>query len=120
MPRVATPKRVRRSISEFLAGERLPDPDDPDAELTYDALLALRGWGSEDFARATPSFLSAVRWALYAEKATVMYRNAQENAALTMPSGISGEQQRKLITLRLDAAAFVKSFGPVLFPEDEQ
>lgn len=80
-------------------------------------LLTLRGWGPEHFDRATPALLSGARWAVWAERAAVMLRNAEANAEMHIDK--KDPRLAELLRLRVDAAAFASIIRPVLFPEDD-
>ena len=115
-PQQATPKRIRRSLGEWFTGERQASPSDPDEHLTYEALLALRGWRPSDFEAAEPEFLEAVRFALFAEATAPDYlslrkvqdtdmRNVSDKGALGMA--------------KMQAATLIPRFRSVLFLDAE-
>lgn len=111
------PKRIRRSLAGFFAGERFPHPDSEDGRLVYDVLLALRGWGHDDFRLATPAFLSAARFAVFAERAGAVLSKAQAIQSQDM-SGLGNEEKGALALRKMDAAEDIATFTPLLFPED--
>lgn len=82
--------------------------------MTYDALLALRG----DFRFADAQLHAAARWALYAERATVMLHEA-ETAAATDVGHLKGLQLGDALRAKLVNRQFADALRPVLFPEDD-
>lgn len=108
-----TPKRIRRSLAGFFTGERIPYPSYDEA-LTYDALLSLRGWGRDEFATASPDFIAAARFAVFAERVAPILAAAQELAAMPA-SGMTPAQ----IKAKVAASAAIPNLHSALFPEDE-
>lgn len=76
--------------------------------MTYDTLLALRGWGESDFRLVRPDFLQAVRFALFAER--MAPELAAAKSSLAQP-GIENLQAK------LDSERLVKTLEPLLAPD---
>lgn len=86
--------------------------------MTYDVLLALRGWGEREFRLASPDFLSAVRHALFAE------RMAPELAAAravqdTPFIGLSFAAYADLARKKTQAIDQIKILEPLLVPDGD-
>lgn len=78
-------------------------------------MLASRGWGAEDFLRASPEFLAACRWLVMSERMVPEYQQWVAIAATVPPKGKGwAEAQRG----RLAAQKVVDSWKPYLFPDD--
>lgn len=78
--------------------------------MTYDTLLALRGWGESDFRLVRPDFLEAVRFALFAERMGPELSAAR--GMLGQPSTVENLQTK------LDSERLVKTLEPLLVPAD--
>jgi hypothetical protein len=115
----AGPKRTRRSLAEYFAGERIPHPDEPEASLIYDALLALRGWGERDFRLAGPGFLATLRHALFAEAGVKMLHETEQIAYMPVPTGMDVKTQADVLRAKLPAETDAKRLRALLFPGDD-
>ena len=115
----AGPKRIRRSLAGWFAGERIPSPEDPAEALTYDAILATRGWGRDEFALASPRFLTAVRTALFAEASVKLLEEAKDAASTAVPDDAPLTYRAELLKYRLAGQEELARIRPVLFPEDD-
>lgn len=115
----AGPKRIRRSLAGWYAGERIPSPEDREERLTYDAILATRGWGHDEFRLASPRFLSAVRAALFAEAGVRILAESEQAANVAVPSDLPLATRGELIKHRLAAQEDVRRLRPMLFPEGD-
>lgn len=111
-----TPKRVRRSLSEWFEGERVPHPDDPEEHLTYDVLLSLRGWDAEMFRVATPQFTAGARFALYAERLMPVLEEMKGIQNTPMPKGAGFADAARA---RLAVQKAIPEIRAVLFPGDD-
>lgn len=112
------PKRIRRSLSDWFTGDRISHPEVPDDALTFDALLALRGWGAAEFREATPAFLAAARWALYAERYAPVLADHERTLALPM-TDLSPQGKLDLARAKQQAGRVVDALRAVLYPEDD-
>lgn len=74
----------------------------------------MRGWGPEQFARATPEYMAALRWGLYAERAVPIL--AGWKAVQAIPTNEATPEQ---LTQKLDAAKVVPLLTDLLYPEDD-
>jgi len=111
------PKRIRRSLAEFYAGERFPPPESSEGALIYDAALSLRGWGPAAFDTAMPDFLEAARWSVLLERLMPIYQSAQ--ARLSEPLPFDPVAKGEVLKARLAAREFTAAWTPILFPEDD-
>ena len=114
-----TPKRLRRSLAQFQAGERFPDPDTEDGRLIYDAILASRGQSPDFFRQAAPDFISLVRFAVFAEKAGAALADMETVTARTVDKGIPPKDRLALIQAKSAVAEVIPVFRDLLYPEDE-
>ncbi len=112
-----TPKRIRRSLAEFYAGERFPAPDTDEGQLIYDVALSLRGWGPAAFATVTPDFLAAARWSIFLEGVMPIWRNAQATLMEEMPR--DPVAKGLVANRKIAAQEFIEDWRPVLFPEPD-
>ena len=78
----------------------------------------MRGWGPESFERATPDFLAACRWAMYAEMAMPGLIHARRVVAGGTPRGLTGTAMIDATRALLSAKSMVADWEPVLFPVD--
>lgn len=76
-------------------------------------LLSLRGWGHAEFGTATPEFLSAARFALFAERVAPLLATAEEAAALPA-KGLTRDQ----IAAKVEASKAIPVYREALYPED--
>jgi hypothetical protein len=118
-PGRATPKRIRRSLSAFYAGERFPDPDSEEGRLIYDVVLSTRGWGRDEFREATPDFAAAARFAVFAERAIPFLQDQQQIQNTPFEDGMSPDARGDLTMGKLNAAKNIASFRAWLYPEDD-
>lgn len=117
--RGVAPKRIRRSISGYVSGERLPNPTDPTESLTYDALLVARhGLGADEQRLASDELLEAVRWVLFAEKAAPELAEWRRVVGMKA-SELDGQARIDLMASQRVARDLVKRAVPILFPEDD-
>lgn len=77
-------------------------------------ILSTKGWGHDEFRNATPEFLHAARFALFAERVAPLLAQAEEVAALPRKD-LSPAQ----IRAKVEASAALPVFRNVLYPEDE-
>lgn len=84
----------------------------------YDALLAARGWGEQDFRLADPGFLSTVRWTLFAERTGPMLAKVDE-AAADPPMDLDRETKRRLAAGRRAAKTRLRELEPLVVPEGD-
>lgn len=112
--RVRTPKRIRRSLSEWFEGERIPNPDDPEEALTYDALLSLRGWGAIELDTARPDFLAAARHALYAERLMPILERARELQDMNMDA-VSRDDKLRVGKAKMQARRLIPALREALY-----
>jgi hypothetical protein len=115
----AGPKRIRRSLAEYFAGERIPHPEEREASLIYDALLALRGWGERDFRYVSPRFMSTIRHALFAESGVKMLQETEQIAHIPVARGMDPKAQADLLRAKLPAQADAQRLRALLFPEGD-
>jgi hypothetical protein len=87
--------------------------------MTYDALLALRGWGRDDFATVTADFLSAVRHALFAERVAKVLRKVEEVRDMDVPHHAPPDDVRRVMKAKYEAEAAVGPLHDALYPEDD-
>jgi hypothetical protein len=87
--------------------------------MTYDALLALRGWGRDDFATATGDFMAAVRFALFAERVGPILNSAEEIRDQPVDLRNDPASTRTLMKAKHQAEAAVDSLRDALYPEDD-
>ena len=87
--------------------------------MTYDALLALRGWGRDDFATVTADFLSAVRFALFAERLAPILDKAEQAQNMEVPHHAPPSTVRDVMKAKVAAADAVGPIREVLYPEDD-
>ena len=114
-----TPKRIRRSIAGLIAGERFPDPDSEDGAYVYDALLAARrGLSYDDVRHSAPEFMSAVRFAMFAERAVEALAEARQVQAIPV-SGMEPARLREVLSAKNSAASDIATLELALYPKDE-
>ena len=77
-------------------------------------ILSTKGWGHDEFRNATPDFLAAARFALFAERVAPLLAQAEEVAALPR-KGLTPDQ----IRAKVAGAEALPVFRAVLYPEDE-
>lgn len=82
--------------------------------MTYDALLALRGWGEAEFRLARPEFLEAVKFAMFAERLAPSIVAAKQVMAAPMPNVPLADVMR----VKLDAEQRLKELVPLVVPND--
>lgn len=89
--------------------------------MTYDALMALRGWGREEFDTVTVDFASAVRFALFAERVAPILRSAEETAEMEVPRHGQADTRtiRAVVRAKQAAADALPAIKAVLYPEDD-
>jgi hypothetical protein len=114
----STPKRIRRSLSEWFEGGRIPHPDDPEEVLTYDALLSLRGWGEAEFRHARPEFVSAARFALFAERIVPLMQTEQRIQATSM-ANLEPAVKGDLARAKMNAAQNIAMYRSALLLDDD-
>lgn len=78
-------------------------------------MLASRGWGVEEFQRASPDFLAACRWLVMVERAVPEYQVAQRAANVPLTTDTPVE----VIRAKVAASEIVNDWRPWLFPEDD-
>lgn len=64
----------------------------------------MRGWGVAEFDRATPDFIGLARFALFAERAVPILRDAEDVLATPLPDEPSAKlalAQRKTVAARV-------------------
>lgn len=113
------PKRLRRSLAQFQAGERFPDPDSEEGRLIYDAILASRGQGPDFFRQAAPDFIALVRFAVFAEKAGAALAEMETVQARTVDKNLAPKDRLALIQAKSAVAEAIPVFQDLLYPEDE-
>lgn len=81
-------------------------------------MLALRGWGVEEFRLVTPEFRSVVHYALLAERlGPALVRNEAE-AAESIPKGMAPTDLAAAMRERLAAKDAATQLREFLYPED--
>lgn len=85
--------------------------------MTYDALLALRGWGEAEFRTVAPDFAAATRFALFAERLAPLLSEAQVIMAEPLPSDPVGklEAAKRKMTVEQE----IPRLRAALYPEDD-
>ncbi len=88
--------------------------------MTYDAILAIRGWGPDHFDRASRPFMAAVRHALFAERLAPVLDQAEETRSMVSGQGLSPVDRARLGSARVAAGALIAQAQAVLSPPDEE
>jgi hypothetical protein len=110
----ATPKRVRRSLSGFVTGERIPEPRDPTAALVYDVLIqADQGWTTPQLEAEGEQTRDALAWLLYIKALGAEELQSLEDDSQP-PKNAHEEQQR-----RSARKALAKRTRELIYPPDE-
>lgn len=86
--------------------------------MTYDAILAARGWGREELATATRDFRAAVRFAVFAERLAPVVADLAEVQAMN-PAGQDVKAQARIGAAKIAAQREVAVIRSMLFPADE-
>lgn len=113
------PKRIRRSLAGFYAGERFPNPDSDDGRFVYDVILSTRGWDREMFRQASPEFTFAARFALFAERAAPALAELEAIQNQPVTADMSPEYRGALARNKIQAAKDIPAFRALLYPEDD-
>ncbi len=88
--------------------------------MAYDAVLvARRGLGPSELKLGRPGFLRAVRWALFAEKASADLRELRSAAASETPDGLTGAALTAYTASRKAIREELPALEARLYPEDE-
>lgn len=82
--------------------------------------MALRGWGRDEFQTASPEFMDAVRWGLFAERLGPVLSKWEEIQDREMHKGMSPRDRRVLGRAKLQAAEAIAAIKAVLYPEDDE
>ena len=80
--------------------------------------MSLRGWGAEELRTASPEFMAAARFALFAEHIAPMLTNAEQVQNMPM-TGVEPEQMRTLVPAKVAAANAIPALKALLWPEDD-
>jgi len=87
--------------------------------MTYDALLALHGWGRDDFAHATADFLAAARFALFAERVGPMLEKTEQVRDMEVTRDMTPSSQRAVMKAKAEATEAIDAMRAALYPEDD-
>jgi hypothetical protein len=81
--------------------------------------LALRGWGPDAFARATPEFIEAARWGLYVERLGPLLAEHREVQAMTIDRRNPPSNLPAVLAAKAAADEAIPLIEAILYPEDD-
>ncbi len=87
--------------------------------MTYDAILATRGWGRDEFDTVTPAFRDAVTFGLFAERLAPLLDDIQSAVHAPLPPGANASELAKAMGDKTAAQRAADEFRSILFPEDD-
>jgi hypothetical protein len=86
--------------------------------MTYDAILATRGWRGSDFDLVSPEFLSVIRHAIAAERAVPLMDLLEETLAVS-DEGLPWKAKAQVTVAKLAAQKELEGLRAFVMPPDE-